>query len=312
MLKYLSPGSRVKPAVAPVTPRAKGRPKKTPTEGDLSLGEKRPRVLSSKTSFEAEQERKETHQRLELLEHVHSQEPVEERMEKILRLQAQALHDNKQLRGLLLRRSSSSSNEFETPERPTTRGQRSPGLDEVPMEVCWEKSAAEKAYGMLGDCEEARTGGMLGVLGAKLGGELGNCPSARVGGRVGGKKAGQHTPGVLEICRKAGQIGGEKGREWGCYGGRPKKIQTGSASASAQKGMRRPLRWEPQVGHRFHAVSFIRKALKTRGLGKFTKKKNNEEEGRGRMISCGRSLMRMMSRMRYGFRSVMKDLEEEM
>ena len=159
------------------------------------MGEKRPRVLSSKTSFEAEQERKETHQRLELLEHVLSQGPVEERMEKILRLQAQTLHDNKQLRGLLLRRSSSSSNEFETPERPTTRGQRSPGLDEVPMEVCWEKSAAEKAYGMLGDCEEARTG-------AKLGGELGNCLSARTGG----KKAGQHSPEVLEICRQAGKM----------------------------------------------------------------------------------------------------------
>ena len=211
MLKYLSPGSRVRPAVAPVTPRPKGRPKKTRTEGDLSLGEKRPRALSSKTSFEAEQERKETHQRLELLEHVLSQGPVEERMEQILRLQAQTLHDNKQLRGLLLRRSSSSSNEFETPERPTTRGQRSPGLDEVPMEVCWEKSAAEKAYGMLGDCEEARTG-------AKLGGELGNCLPARTGG----KKAGQHSPEVLEICRNAGRDGGVKGREWGCYGGRPK------------------------------------------------------------------------------------------
>ena len=212
MLKYLSPGSRVRPAVAPVTPRAKpkGRPKNTPTEGGLSLGEKRPRALSSKTSFEAEQERKEMHQRLELLEHVLSQGPVEERMEKILRLQAQTLHDNKQLRGLLLRRSSSSSNEFETPERPTTRGQRSPGLDEVPMEVCWEKSAAEKAYGMLGDCEEARTGGMLG---AKLGGELGNCLSARTGG----KKGGQHSPEMLEMCRNAGRDGGVEGERAGVF-----------------------------------------------------------------------------------------------
>ena len=218
MLKYLSPGSRVRPAVAPVTPRAKGRPKKTPTEGGLSLGEKRPRALSSKTSFEAEQERKETHQRLELLEHVLSQGPVEERMEQILRLQAQTLHDNKQLRGLLLRRSSSSSNEFETPERPTTRGQRSPGLDEVPMEVCWEKSAAEKAYGMLGDCEEARTGGMLG---AKLGGELGNCLSARVGG----KKAGQHTPEVLEICRKAGKMEERRGESGGVMEGGPNRFR---------------------------------------------------------------------------------------
>ena len=215
LLPYLSPGSYVRPAVAPVTPRAKGRPKgrpkKTPTEGGLSLGDRRPRALSSKNAFEVEQERKGIHQRLELLEHVHSQGPVEEMMEKILRLHAQALHDNKQLRGLLLRRSSSSSNEFETPERPTTRGQRSPGLDEVPMEVCWEKSAAEKAYGMLGDCEEARTG-------AKLGGELGNCLSARTGG----KKGGQHSPEMLEMCRNAGRDGGVKGREWGCFGGRPK------------------------------------------------------------------------------------------
>ena len=123
------------------------------------MSDKRPRAFSSKNAFGEEQGRTDIHRRLELLEHVLSQGPVEERMEQILRLQAQTLHDNKQLRGLLLRRSSSSSNEFETPERPTTRGQRSPGLDEVPMDVCWEKSAAEKAYGMLGDCEEAKLGG---------------------------------------------------------------------------------------------------------------------------------------------------------
>ena len=172
MLKYLSPGSRVRPAVAPVTPRAKGRPKgrpkKTPTEGGLTLGEKRPRALSSKTSFEAEQERKETHQRLELLEHVLSQGPVEERMEQILRLQAQTLHDNKQLRGLLLRRGSSSSNEFQTPERNTKGGQRSPGLDEVPMEGPGRCEAAGKHFGILGSCEAALTGG-------EMGGALGDC-----------------------------------------------------------------------------------------------------------------------------------------
>ena len=73
------------------------------------------------------------------------------------------------------------------------------------------------------------------------------------------------------------------GREWGCFGGRPNnESQMGSASTSAQKGLGRPMRWEPQVGHRFHALSFIRKALKTRGLGKFTKKENNEEEGEGK------------------------------
>ena len=32
------------------------------------------------------------------------------------------------------------------------------------------------------------------------------------------------------------------------------------------------------MGHRFHAARYIRKALKTRGLGKFTKKENDKEE----------------------------------
>ena len=61
------------------------------------MGDKRPRALSSKNAFEAAQERKEIHQRLELLEHVHSQEPVEERMETILSLHAQAEDENKHL-----------------------------------------------------------------------------------------------------------------------------------------------------------------------------------------------------------------------
>ena len=63
---------------------------------------------------------------------------------------------------------------------------------------------------MLGDCEEARTG-------AKFGGDLGNCLSARTGG----KKVGQHSPEVLEICRNAGRDGGVKGREWGVMEGGP-------------------------------------------------------------------------------------------
>ena len=182
--------------------RPKGRPKATPTEGGLSLGGKRPRALASKNAFGEEQARKGIHKRLELLEHVHSQGPVDERMEKILSLHAQALHENKQLRGLLLRRGSSSSNEFETPDRKTHGGQRSPGLDEVPMEGPARCEAAGKAYGMLGDCEEA-----------KLGGELGNCLSARTGG----KKGGQHSPEMLEMCRNAGRDGGVKGREWGVF-----------------------------------------------------------------------------------------------
>ena len=61
LLPYLSLGSYVRPAVEPVTPRAKGRPKGRPkatsAEGGLSLGDKRPRALASKNAFEEEQER---------------------------------------------------------------------------------------------------------------------------------------------------------------------------------------------------------------------------------------------------------------
>ena len=98
LLPHLSPGSYVRPAVEPVTPRhkgrPKGRPKATPTEGGLSLGDKRPSALASKNAFEEEQARKEIHRRLELLEHVHSQGPVDERVEKILSLHAQAEDEN--------------------------------------------------------------------------------------------------------------------------------------------------------------------------------------------------------------------------
>ena len=98
LLPYLSPGSYVRPAVEPVTPRhkgrPKGRPKATPAEGGLSLGVKIPRVLASKKRFEEEQALTELHRRLELLEHVHSQGPVDERVEKILSLHAQAEDEN--------------------------------------------------------------------------------------------------------------------------------------------------------------------------------------------------------------------------
>ena len=61
-------------------------------------------------------------------------------------------------------------------------------------------------------------------------------------------------------------------------GGPKNESQMGSASTSAQEGLGRPMGWEPQVGHRFHAVRYIRQALKTRRLGKFTKKENDDEE----------------------------------
>ena len=63
------------------------------------------------------------------------------------------------------------------------------------------------------------------------------------------------------------------------FGGRPKhESQMGSASTFAQKGLGRPMRWEPQVGYQLHAVRYIREHLRTKRLGKFTKKENDEEE----------------------------------
>ena len=101
MMRYVSIGSIERPKVEPLMPRPKGRPKATPAEGGLSLGDKRPSALASKKAFEEEQARKEIHRRLELPEHVHSQGPVDERMEKILSLHAQSLHENEQLMGSL-------------------------------------------------------------------------------------------------------------------------------------------------------------------------------------------------------------------
>ena len=70
-----------------------------------------------------------------------------------------------------------------------------------------------------------------------------------------------------------------KGREWGCYGGRPiNESQMGSASTFAQQGLGRPMRWEPQVGYQLHAVIYLREALRTKRLGQFTKKDNDKEE----------------------------------
>ena len=98
-------------------PRPKGRPKATPAEGGLDLGVKKPRAMASKKVFEDEQGMKHIYRRLELLESVHAQGALDEKVQKVLSLHAEAEEENKHLRDLLMRRGSSSSNEFETPDR---------------------------------------------------------------------------------------------------------------------------------------------------------------------------------------------------
>ena len=72
---------------------------------------------------------------------------------------------------------------------------------------------------------------------------------------------------------------GRRGKEWGSFGGRPRnECEIGSAPAFAQKGLVRPKKWEPQVGYQLHAVRYIREHLRTKRLGKFTKKEDAEEE----------------------------------
>ena len=84
---------------------------------------------------------------------------------------------------------------------------------------------------------------------------------------------------MLEKCRQAGREGGIRGEEWGSHGGRPKEeCEPGSASQGAHKGMVRPQKWEPQVGHQLQAVKYMREQLRTRRLGKFTQDEHDEEK----------------------------------
>ena len=77
MMRFLSPGSKVRPKVEAPQPKAKGRPKAAAVEGDLDLGQKRMRSCASKKAIIDEQRWKEMERRLELLEmerrHEHAQ-----------------------------------------------------------------------------------------------------------------------------------------------------------------------------------------------------------------------------------------------
>ena len=70
-----------------------------------------------------------------------------------------------------------------------------------------------------------------------------------------------------------------RGERLGHLGRGPKEeCEPGSASQMAHKGMMRPQKWEPPVGHQLQAVRYIRNQLRTRRLGKFTQEEGAEEE----------------------------------
>ena len=120
------------------------------------MGQKRMRSCASKKAIIDEQRWKEMERRLELLETLHAQGDFsDEKVQKVLSLHEEAEEENKQLRGLLLKRRSGGS--FETPDRKPSGGLPSPEGDEIPLEGPGRCEAAGKHFGILGSCEAAMT-----------------------------------------------------------------------------------------------------------------------------------------------------------
>ena len=161
MMRFLSPGFKVRTKVAELLPKPKGRPKATAVEGGLQLGEKRPRLCGNKKLLEDEQMMKELERRLELLETVQAQEvSSDEKVQKVLILHDEAEEENNHLRGLLLNRHSGGA--FDTPDRKPSAGLASPESGEIPLQGPGRCEAAGKHFGILGSCEAAWRGGKEG------------------------------------------------------------------------------------------------------------------------------------------------------
>ena len=276
MERFLSPGSHCKDPVETPPPKAKakgkpkgrpvGRPKSTGPEGALDLGEKRPRICHSKKAVINEQRMQEMQRQIEVLQALVSEDTVDAKIQKVLALHEQSVESNKQMRDLLTRagKHARPAGEYvETPDRKPSGGCPSPGGCEVGSDV-GSCEAVGKHFGILG-----RRGGTCEA--ALRGGALGDCEKARTGG--------QHTPEILEKCRQQGKEGGILGAVWGKFGGRPASSDSvGSAPAMAQKGLVRPQKWEPKVGHQLHAVKYIRERLRARREGKFTQEEGASQE----------------------------------
>ena len=104
MERFLRPGYQVREKVFP---RPKGRPKRQADEGALDLGQKRQRLCGSKKGWVDEQRMRDMERQIELLKALHSEKATsDEKVAKVLQLQEQTEEHCKQLRELLIKRSS--------------------------------------------------------------------------------------------------------------------------------------------------------------------------------------------------------------
>ena len=101
MERFLRPGYQVREKVFP---RPKGRPKRQADEGALDLGQKRQRLCGSKKD---EQRMRDMVRQIELLKALQSERASSaEKVAKVLQLQEQTQEHCKELRELLMKRSS--------------------------------------------------------------------------------------------------------------------------------------------------------------------------------------------------------------
>ena len=101
MERCLRPGYQV---TEKVFPRPKGRPKRQADEGALDLGQKRQRLCGSKKGWVDEQRMRDMERQIELLQSERASS--DEKVAKVLQLQEQTEEHCKQLRELLMKRSS--------------------------------------------------------------------------------------------------------------------------------------------------------------------------------------------------------------
>ena len=244
MKRFLSPGYQLRPPKPPEPKRAVGRPKRPAPEGALDLGEKRPRLCASKKALSDEMRIAALERKVEAL-HVASSQEVsrDERVDKLMQLVEQADEDTAELRERMMGR---------------------------------RRSFAGSSGGLA--VERQRE---LGHLGSEFGhfGHLGAVPgavAAATASAEAGCKGGQLSSERLATCRAAGREGGVRGAAFGKFGGRP-PTEAAAAPTSARKGLVRPAKFEPKVGHQQQAVKYIREQLYARGLGKFDAEKEGKE-----------------------------------
>ena len=138
----MSPGFSLRPKAEQAEVK-RGRPKVQAAEGSLGLGEKRPRSCSSYRKLDDAQRIQELERKVELLALNNAQGSAkdDERIDKVMRMNAQVEDENKKLREQLFKRKSSfetprnmKNGSFETPDRKPSRGEDSPRDTEIPCE----------------------------------------------------------------------------------------------------------------------------------------------------------------------------------